>query len=481
MASLKDTNGNAVPATRDPFLNSCQGTILVPSSICLGDRPWDKCSTLVKSILSLQDITALHVDCYVIPPVGRRQYPARIAKVQFDTRTPPDAVIIAGTRLHVKPSIPVPRQCRQCWKYGHPAKHCRSAAACRLCASLVHTEDSCPKGAVRCVNCGGSHPASSRSCPLFVFEAKVLDIQRSDGLRRRDARQEARRLGFSFTRRLYSAATASAQTSSGPPSSASTQTLPTTTSVSASTLPSLSSAFSFSVPVSNSFALLNPFAPTSLPSSSSFSASSGHESVPSSSSCSAAPRPQRRRHTKPLRSDAKRSLSDSPETISKVVKYLQDTAPSGLSDHTMEANGLGEQQETVVEVHSVPDSLPPTPVPPLRDVDVDLSSDDVLSASPQPIPSADVHSDDRASLLTSVLTDAHMSDSTTPPSAVPPSPTVSPTPIEPPSTSASSCPTSLALVTPISPLQLPMPPGYEHLRIPTTSDATSPISTVITL
>ena len=52
MASLVDPSGSAVPATRDPYLNSCQGTILVPSTICLGDHPWDECSTLIKSILT---------------------------------------------------------------------------------------------------------------------------------------------------------------------------------------------------------------------------------------------------------------------------------------------------------------------------------------------------------------------------------------------------------------------------------------------
>ena len=108
MKSLVDPSGAPVPAARDLNLNSCICTVLVPLTISLGNRPWDSCSPDIKSILEYQDLKILQVDCYVIPPTSNRKYPVRIAKIRFDTRTPPTSVIIGGTKLPVKPFIRMP-------------------------------------------------------------------------------------------------------------------------------------------------------------------------------------------------------------------------------------------------------------------------------------------------------------------------------------------------------------------------------------
>ena len=64
-----------------------------------------------------------------------------------------------------------PRQCYQCFQFGHTARHCRATTRCGHCAAAAHPdgEGSCPvkSGAkAKCVLCNGAHAAWARSCPV---------------------------------------------------------------------------------------------------------------------------------------------------------------------------------------------------------------------------------------------------------------------------------------------------------------------------
>ena len=61
-------------------------------------------------------------------------------------------------------------QCYRCQRSGHHSDTCSNAPACVRC-SLPHASKLCdPPAFKRCINCGGSHPANYRACPVFQQE-----------------------------------------------------------------------------------------------------------------------------------------------------------------------------------------------------------------------------------------------------------------------------------------------------------------------
>ena len=67
-----------------------------------------------------------------------------------------------------------PKQCFNCFGFGHMAKFCEKAARCALCAGAAHGqgregEDLCPTktntARRKCTACNGAHAAFDRACP----------------------------------------------------------------------------------------------------------------------------------------------------------------------------------------------------------------------------------------------------------------------------------------------------------------------------
>lgn len=65
---------------------------------------------------------------------------------------------------HTKRIVP---QCTRCQAYGHTKTYCRKTFSCVKCAGQHETKDCTRKtrdDKVKCVNCGGDHPANYRGC-----------------------------------------------------------------------------------------------------------------------------------------------------------------------------------------------------------------------------------------------------------------------------------------------------------------------------
>ena len=191
MERLVDHSGRPIPAERDVPLNSCTGTVVLPQYIQLGGRPFIECHSIIQDILQAQGLETISVSCYVRQPYGRRRFPLNTAKIVFNGRDLPAHVFIGGLKLSVQAFRPVPRQCRSCWRFGHPEKYCRSHPCCPLCAQTGHTRDDCSSTKKACANCGGDHSVLYRGCPVYRFEAEVAQIRVTHGLTLREARQEA--------------------------------------------------------------------------------------------------------------------------------------------------------------------------------------------------------------------------------------------------------------------------------------------------
>jgi hypothetical protein len=84
-----------------------------------------------------------------------------------------------------------PRQCYNCYGFGHIARFCEKTARCPLCAGVAHApgkegEQLCPSKAGhirrRCAGCNGAHAAFERSCPVakrYWDEARERYSQRA--------------------------------------------------------------------------------------------------------------------------------------------------------------------------------------------------------------------------------------------------------------------------------------------------------------
>lgn len=92
-----------------------------------------------------------------------------------DTRLDIDMVVICFTGdllpshisldrviFPVKPFIEYTPQCRRCWRYGHTTKACRRFE--EICSRCGTSHAGTCNGAVRCVNCNGTHEATSFEC-----------------------------------------------------------------------------------------------------------------------------------------------------------------------------------------------------------------------------------------------------------------------------------------------------------------------------
>ena len=180
--NLIDTEDPEISIKRSETLNVCHGTILIPLSISLGNKEFTQCGNEIKDNIESQGIKVKTIETFVKPSTDKRTYPLQIAKVCFDTRVLPENVIVGGQRLRVKEYIPSPRQCNNCWKFGHPSKYCNQVTpTCPFCGQQNHKSDDC-KEEICCLHCKGNHPAYAKSCIRYSREQMIIKVKFREGL-----------------------------------------------------------------------------------------------------------------------------------------------------------------------------------------------------------------------------------------------------------------------------------------------------------
>ena len=115
----------------------------------------------------------------VIITKGGRKVQTGTFFLTFDAPTLPKYIFLGFERFDVTPYIPLLRRCFKCQQFGHGARTCRATEnVCPLCSGTGHKQDDCPnKESVKCPNCDGAHPATSKECPVFITEKRALEIQ----------------------------------------------------------------------------------------------------------------------------------------------------------------------------------------------------------------------------------------------------------------------------------------------------------------
>ena len=102
--------------------------------------------------------------------------------VTFNGDTRPDKLYVGLCRVSVRPYIPNPRQCYNCYKFRHTKNFCREKdEICGKCGQTGHGYDDC-NGSPFCVNCKGDHPSSSRACPVWKQEKRIVELKVTENI-----------------------------------------------------------------------------------------------------------------------------------------------------------------------------------------------------------------------------------------------------------------------------------------------------------
>ncbi|XP_046583109.1 uncharacterized protein LOC124290448 [Haliotis rubra] len=178
-------------------LNSCRGIVRDWSRSLsdmseeeIADELKDQGVTAVKRFTRKQDSGTVNTNTYLFT---------------FGMTTLPKSIKAGYCNIGVEVYVPNPLRCFQCKKFGHGAKSCHGKTKCSRCSG-AHASTDCTND-MKCANCNGDHMASSKSCPSFEIESKIMKLKRTKHMSYFDAKKLVQsNLNTSLT---YSAAVSS--------------------------------------------------------------------------------------------------------------------------------------------------------------------------------------------------------------------------------------------------------------------------------
>lgn len=128
------------------------------------------CKELYSKLSSICEIIAVR---RFTKKVGQERVPLQTVSLTFLTNNLPDNVQYDLFSYRVFEYIQPLQQCYRCFKFNHSAKVCNGKQRCSCCAG-DHKYTDCDKpDQLCCANCGGSHVAVSKSCPIKI--KKILE------------------------------------------------------------------------------------------------------------------------------------------------------------------------------------------------------------------------------------------------------------------------------------------------------------------
>ncbi|GFW37720.1 hypothetical protein TNCV_4629251 [Trichonephila clavipes] len=124
--------------------------------------------------------------------------PIKTIKVAQIGCTIPERVSIGFEMFKTNLYVEKPKQCTNCWKFGHFPKFCRSSIKC-LC-SLNHPENECKETEIKkCSSCGEAHEANSKICKKYQDEVEIFKIKVEQQISRNEAVEKFQNLKIPHT------------------------------------------------------------------------------------------------------------------------------------------------------------------------------------------------------------------------------------------------------------------------------------------
>jgi len=94
----------------------------------------------------------------------------------FSSSSLPSKIKAGYNVLGVELYIPKPLRCYKCQQYGHGTRNCNNHMICHRCGEDGHESFDC-ESPPKCANCGGNHMASSKDCPRWLRESKIIRLK----------------------------------------------------------------------------------------------------------------------------------------------------------------------------------------------------------------------------------------------------------------------------------------------------------------
>ena len=93
----------------------------------------------------------------------------------FDSEVPPKEMLMGYILIKVSRYYPNPRLCRNCQRYGHGDNFCRNKQICAKCGIEGHSFRDCESDS-SCCHCKENHSASTKTCPMWILEKRILKV-----------------------------------------------------------------------------------------------------------------------------------------------------------------------------------------------------------------------------------------------------------------------------------------------------------------
>lgn len=163
------------------ILSNCSTKILIRN--VSEDIPLNK---LVEDIALKNGLTILEARRFT------RKNPVKLTRTVLLTilgHKVPDKIKIWYNIFHCEIFFDKPRQCANCWSFGHIKKFCKSASLCEKCGSKVSDPSHSKMCEIKCKNCGGNHLVSDKECPYYEKEQEIINYSVQNHIPIREAKR----------------------------------------------------------------------------------------------------------------------------------------------------------------------------------------------------------------------------------------------------------------------------------------------------
>lgn len=161
-------DGTEIEIFLHPTLNTVQGIVYEKDSIHTDEA-------VVAENLNSQGVRAVR---RIKKRVNGELRNTPLLVLSFQGTVLPDHVYFGLLRIPVKTYYPSPLLCFNCGTYGHPRKSCQQPGICMRCSRPLHVADGeqC-NNSPHCMHCQNEHSVTSRDCPKYKEEDKIIHMK----------------------------------------------------------------------------------------------------------------------------------------------------------------------------------------------------------------------------------------------------------------------------------------------------------------
>lgn len=174
------TDGTKIEIVPHPTLNTVQGIVYDPDSINKDE----------KSILEYLESQGVHTVRRIKKRVSGTLKNTPLLVLSFRGTILPEYVYFGVLRIQVRLYYPSPMLCFNCGFYGHSGKFCEQTSICLRCSAPhdIPQGEQCTKPPY-CLHCKTGHQVTSRECPKFKEEDKIIRLKTDRGISFAEARR----------------------------------------------------------------------------------------------------------------------------------------------------------------------------------------------------------------------------------------------------------------------------------------------------